>query len=84
VDAFSYGDIEGCDAYFLSHYHYDHFVGLNKHFKNNLYCSKITGNLVTSQIKVDKKYVRVLELNKFTNVYDNEDSIQVCLIDANQ
>ncbi|RNA12385.1 DNA cross-link repair 1A, partial [Brachionus plicatilis] len=83
VDAFSYGDIENCDAYFLSHYHYDHFIGLNKHFKNKLFCSKITANLVLKQIKVDKKYIVPLELDKFVNVYDGEDSVQVTCIDAN-
>lgn len=84
VDAFSYGDIENCDAYFLSHYHYDHFIGLNKYFKNKLFCSKITANLVIKQIKVDKKYIVALELDKFVNVYDFDDSIQVTCIDANQ
>lgn len=84
VDAFSYGEIENCDSYFLSHYHYDHFIGLNKHFKNKMFCSKITSNLVLKQIKVDKKYIFPLELNKFSNIYDNDDSIQVMPIDANQ
>ncbi|CAF0851124.1 unnamed protein product [Brachionus calyciflorus] len=83
VDAFSYGDIENCDAYFLSHYHYDHFIGLNKHFKNKMFCSKITANLVLKQIKVDSKYITPLELNKFSNIYENDDSIQVLPIDAN-
>lgn len=84
VDAFSYGEVENCDAYFLSHYHYDHFIGLNKHFKNKLFCSKITANLVLKQIKVDKKHIVPLELDKFVNVYDFDDSIQVTCIDANQ
>lgn len=84
VDAFSYGEVENCDAYFLSHYHYDHFIGLNKHFKNKLFCSKITANLVLKQIKVDKKYIVPLELETFVNVYDFDDSIQVTCIDANQ
>lgn len=83
VDAFSYGDIENCNAYFLSHYHYDHFIGLKKDFRNKMFCSQITANLVMKNIKVDKQFITVLELDKFLNVYD-DGSIQVALIDANQ
>jgi DNA cross-link repair 1A protein len=82
VDAFSYGNIDNCNAYFLSHYHYDHFVGLTRHFENKMFCSKVTANLVISQLKVNISQITVLEMNKFSNVYEN-DSIQVCLIDAN-
>lgn len=83
VDAFSYGDIDNCNAYFLSHYHYDHFIGLKKDFKNQLYCSKITANLVMKNIKVDRKYITILDYNKFLNVYE-DGSVHVALIDANQ
>lgn len=85
VDAFNYGTISNCDAYFLSHFHYDHFIGLNKNFQNKLFCSQVTANLVLKRIRVDSKYITALELNdKFVNVYENDSRIRVKLIDANQ
>jgi len=84
VDAFSYGDIDNCNAYFLSHYHYDHFIGLKKDFKNLLLCSKVTANLVVKNIKVDRQFIRVLDMNRFQDVYEDDSAVQVALIDANQ
>ncbi|RJE19525.1 repair protein PSO2 SNM1 [Aspergillus sclerotialis] len=83
VDAFRYGAVEGCNAYFLSHFHSDHYMGLTaKWCHGPIYCSKVTGNLVRQQLKVDPKWVVDLEFEKTVEV-PNTGGVQVTLIEAN-
>ncbi|KAI7775672.1 hypothetical protein LA080_006454 [Diaporthe eres] len=65
VDAFRYGAVDGCRAYFLSHFHSDHYIGLTANWTHGpIYCSKVTGSLVKSQLKTAEKYVVELEFEK--------------------
>ncbi|EGF79482.1 hypothetical protein BATDEDRAFT_1998, partial [Batrachochytrium dendrobatidis JAM81] len=80
VDAFCYGVIPGCTAYFLTHFHSDHYGGLKKSFNSGpIYCSHITANLVAQQLGVDRSMLHTIPLNTRTEIQ----GIQVTFIDAN-
>ncbi|KAG0233431.1 hypothetical protein BGW41_001489 [Actinomortierella wolfii] len=80
VDAFSYGCIPECTAYFLSHFHSDHYGGLTSSWKHGpIYCSSITANLVLSRLNVDAQYVRRLPMYEPTVI----EGVTVRLLDAN-
>ncbi|XP_064382972.1 DNA cross-link repair 1A protein-like isoform X3 [Halichondria panicea] len=79
VDAFKYGSIPGCIGYFLSHFHADHYQGLNRQFEGTLYCSKVTANLVIERLKVAPTSVHALTLN----IPHFIEGVEVTLLDAN-
>ena len=83
VDAFRYGAVEDCQAYFLSHFHSDHYVGLTSHWSHGpIYCSKVTANLVRQQLRVDPKHVVDLEFEKTVEVPGTK-GVKVTMIPAN-
>lgn len=83
VDGFRYGAVEGCNAYFLSHFHSDHYIGLTASWRHGpVYCSKVTANLVKQQLKVDPKFVRPLEWEETVEVPDTN-GVFVTMIPAN-
>ena len=83
VDAFRYGAVEGCNAYFLSHFHSDHYIGLTSNWGNGpIYCSRVTANLVRQQLRVDPKWVKPLEFEEKVEV-PNTGGVHVTMIPAN-
>lgn len=80
MDAFSYGQIPNCSAYFLSHFHADHYIGLNGLFQGQIYCSSITASLITQELRVSKDRVHILPYETECDV----EGVKVTLIDANQ
>lgn len=83
VDAFRYGAVQGCKAYFLSHFHSDHYIGLSSSWCHGpIYCSKVTANLVKQQLRVDPKFVIPLEFDKKVEVPDTQ-GVSVSMIPAN-
>ena len=83
VDAFRYGAVQGCNAYFLSHFHSDHYIGLTSSWCHGpIYCSHVTANLVRRQLRVDPKWVVDLEFDKKVEVPATQ-GVEVTMIPAN-
>ena len=83
VDAFRYGAVQGCNAYFLSHFHSDHYIGLTSSWCHGpIYCSHVTANLVRRQLRVEPKWVIDLEFDNKIDV-PNTQGVEVTMIPAN-
>jgi DNA cross-link repair 1A protein len=79
VDSFKF-PVKNCNAYFLTHFHSDHYTGLNSTFDGLIYCSLITAKLVIQQLHVDPNLIQVLCLDTKYEIQ----GVTVTAIDANQ
>ncbi|KAI1382266.1 DRMBL-domain-containing protein [Hypoxylon crocopeplum] len=83
VDAFRYGAVKGCNAYFLSHFHSDHYIGLTANWSHGpIYCSKVTGSLVKNQLRTAAKWVKELEFEETVEIPGTEGAT-VTMLPAN-
>ncbi|KAI5301136.1 hypothetical protein KEM56_001939, partial [Ascosphaera pollenicola] len=83
VDAFRYGAVEGCEAYFLSHFHSDHYIGLGKKWCHGpIYCSQVTAALVIQQLGVEETWVKPIPFNDTMDV-PNTGGAKVTMLEAN-
>lgn len=83
VDAFRYGAVKDCNAYFLSHFHSDHYIGLTSNWRHGpIYCSKVTGSLVKNQLRTAAKWVVELEFDE-TQEVPGTGGAKVTMIPAN-
>ena len=79
VDAFSYGSIPGISNYLLSHFHYDHYVGMSRNWSGRILCSSITARLAMSKFKLAEKLFLTIEPEEERVV----DGVMVTALDAN-
>ena len=67
-------------AYFLSHFHSDHYTGITPFWnKGMIYCSEITAALVLQVLEVSPELVVSLPMGQRISV----DGVEVSLVDAN-
>lgn len=82
VDAFKLGPHPDCRAYFLTHFHSDHYDGLNGRWADvgrPIYASTVTKGLVEARLGLKEGAVTGLPSNTWVDIYGG---IRVALIDA--
>ena len=84
VDAFQYACSALTDTYFLTHFHSDHYIGLDRHFDcGTVYCSPTTAALVQLRLKLPRARIVSLTLDTTHTITVGGSSVSVVLLDAN-
>lgn len=80
VDGFRYASKSLSNVYFLTHFHSDHYTGLQKSFDCGvIYCNQVTAALVVQELGIDPKYVHPVPMYAAVDVR----GVQVTFMDAN-
>ncbi|XP_050227399.1 DNA ligase 6 isoform X2 [Mercurialis annua] len=80
IDAFRSSATAATTAYFLTHFHSDHYSGITSNWSRGIiFCSHITANLLIHILNVPSQFVYPLNLNETVII----DGSEVTLIDAN-
>ncbi|KAH3685827.1 hypothetical protein WICPIJ_003186, partial [Wickerhamomyces pijperi] len=80
VDGFQFSHPK-VSKYFLSHFHADHYIGLNKSFTATIYCSETTASLLENNMNFDPEFIFPMSLGKRYELIRGK--LYVELIDAN-
>ncbi|XP_053103451.1 5' exonuclease Apollo [Hemicordylus capensis] len=86
VDFWSIRKAGEARLFFLTHLHSDHTVGLSSTWRQPIYCSPVTGQLLHLRLKVAKQWICPLEVGESHVVALDEigkETMTVTLIDAN-
>ena len=79
VDGFAH-DLDGCEHWFLTHFHADHYQGLTKKFDRGVvYGTPTTIRLVKERLGVNARRLRPIRIGQRVDV----DGVDVTFIDAN-
>ncbi|KRH94605.1 tRNase Z [Pseudoloma neurophilia] len=64
--------VTDADAFFLTHYHSDHYGGLTKKFDSIIYCSETTGNIIEKFIGLDSTKIKKVPMQEILNLNENQ------------
>ncbi|KAG7361924.1 beta-lactamase-like protein [Nitzschia inconspicua] len=84
VDGFHYAKASLTNNYFLTHFHSDHYGGIDSTWNaGTIYCSLPTATLVNQQLGVGKKYLHPIPLHTDTVIASQGKPVTVTVLDAN-